>query len=114
MENIKVIMSIVATILGLVATILTSIIKLLKTKTEKEKINNLLIITKELQGFIIEAENVVGCGKEKLEYVIERADEFMALNNINISKKEVIDKIEELLELTNKVNVRKEDKNEEK
>lgn len=114
MEDIKIIMSIVATILGLLATILTSIIKLLKTNNEKERINNLLIITKEIQEFIIEAENVVSCGKEKLQYVIEKTNEFMAINNIDISEDEILDKIEELLELTNKVNVRKEDKNEEK
>ena len=71
---------------------------------KKKKINFCSFIN-ELEGWIIEAEeHKKYTGAEKLDYVLNKAFKFCTEHHISYNEEQITDKIEQLIELSKKVN----------
>ena len=108
MEKIEQIIIISANCLGLLATIIGFIIPLVKNIKAKNKLTALKNLTSTLQSLIIDAESFTNfTGAEKKEYVMTRANRYAIENKIPYNEKNVSDKVEELIAVSNKVNIGK-------
>ncbi|MCL2522933.1 MAG: phage holin, LLH family, partial [Erysipelotrichales bacterium] len=93
--------------LTLFITALTCFVKLLKVLKKKKKAENFIKIEEALLPFIEEAEKFTQfSGAEKKAYVLMRIAEVAAKQRIKLSSDEIGKKIDELVDLTRKVNVK--------
>ncbi len=107
MENIKEIITIASAALGLIATITGFLIPLVKNVKAKNKLTALNKLSATLQAFIVEAEAFTNfSGAEKKEYVMTKANRYALENKIAFDADAVSDKVEEIVELSKKVNKR--------
>lgn len=61
-----------------------------------------------IETWIEEAEEHTNyTGAEKMQYVLDKAFRYCTENHIKYSEKDIVDKIESLIELSKKVNIRK-------
>jgi hypothetical protein len=108
MENLELYLSLAATILGLIISTITFLTKFIKSKKGKKIAEELLKISLDLMPLIEEAEKFVNyTGAEKKAYVMTRATQFVINKGMNVTENNISNKIEELVNLTNEVNVRK-------
>ena len=106
-ENLEIILSIAGTALGLLITTVTFLSKFLKSAKAKKIAENVIKISEAMIPYIEQAETFVNySGAEKKEYVLTKANRFAIDNGIKFDAEAVSEKIEELVELTKKVNKR--------
>ena len=106
MENLEIILSAAGTALGLLVTTVTFLAKFIKNAKGKKVAENIVKIGNAMIPYIQEAETFLNySGEEKKQYVMTKANQFAIDNNIPFDAEAVSDKIEELIALTNQVNV---------
>ena len=99
--------TIIGTAVSLVASALLFIIRSVKTNKIKKEMITELNIEKMLLSLIEEAEEFINySGIEKKTYVITRVKEELLKSKIKFDTNKVSEKIEELINLSNKVNTR--------
>ena len=107
MENLEIILSAAGTALGLFVTTVTFLAKFIKNAKGKKVAENIVKIGNAMIPYIQEAETFLNySGEEKKQYVMTKANQFAIDNNIPFDAEAVSDKIEELIGLTNQVNVK--------
>ena len=111
MEEIKLIASIVVTILSLIISILFTFFKLCRAKSKYKALENdedlyslMLELMKIAEGFIDYN------GEEKKEYVLTKLNQFAIDNKLKFNKEELDKKLEDFISLSKNVN-NKESKN---
>lgn len=110
MENLQVILSLVATALGLLISTLTFLTKFLKNAKAKKLAENIIKIGNAVLPIIEKAETFLNyTGEEKKNYVMTEAAKYAISQGIRFDDELVSDKIEELVELTKAVNKRLKD-----
>jgi len=115
MEHIATIISLVGTALGLLTTAITFFVRFLRSARGRKVAENVLEINDVLLSFIKQAEMLVGqTGPDKKEFVMNKALQFAIERNITFNPSAVNEKIEELVQLTNEVNIRKQSETKEK
>ena len=108
MKNLELFFSLLATILGLLITLITFIKKYVSNLKAKKIIEQSLKICNILLPLIEKAEEFSSyTGQEKKEYVMTNANQFALDNGIKFNEEFISNKIEDLLSLTNQVNVNK-------
>ena len=108
MKNLELIFSLLATILGLLITLITFIKKYVSNLKAKKIIEQSLKICNILLPLIEKAEEFSSyTGQEKKEYVMTKANQYALDNGIKFNEEFISNKIEDLLSLTNQVNVNK-------
>ncbi|MEI3535578.1 MAG: phage holin, LLH family [Bacilli bacterium] len=108
MKNLELFFSLLATILGLLITLITFIKKYVSNLKAKKIIEQSLKICNILLPLIEKAEEFSSyTGQEKKEYVMTKANQFALDNGIKFNEEFISNKIEDLLSLTNQVNVNK-------
>jgi len=107
MENIEVFLSIAATALGLLITAITFISKFIKSAKGKHIADSAVKIGTAILPYIQHAETFAGyTGSEKKAYVLDRAFDYAAEKGLEFDFKAVSAKIDELITLTKKVNIK--------
>ena len=107
MENLEIILSVAGTALGLLVTTVTFLSKFIKSAKAKKIAENIIKIGNAMIPYIEQAENYVNfSGEEKKQYVMTQANQFAIENGIAFDAEAVGEKIEELVDLTKKVNKR--------
>ncbi|MDL2292474.1 hypothetical protein LJC17_02660 [Acholeplasma sp. OttesenSCG-928-E16] len=95
-------------------TAITFYLKVLINKMKEAKeLNNKELVIDELKVLIKEAETLFLNGKDKKKYCLSRMREFVKKQRIKISNKTIDEFLEELITLTNEVNINKEKTNNE-
>lgn len=108
MENIQIILSVGGTALGLLITTITFLTKFIKNLKVKKVMDSVIKIGNAVLPFIQKAEEFTAyTGEEKKEYVMTKANQFAIENGIKFDKELVSQKIEELVAMSNNVNVKK-------
>ena len=110
-ESFILALKIVPSIIAFCSTVLTicACIKTGKWKGLFKKIGAVNTHTQKLVEFIEEAEQHKNwTGSEKLAYVVTKYHQYCLDNRLDFQEEEAINEIEELVDLTNKVNIRKE------
>lgn len=103
--NLEVILSVAGTALGLLITTITFLSKFLESAKAKKVAENIVKIGEAMIPYIEQAEAFVHySGAEKKEYVLTKANRFAIENDIKFDAEAVSNKIEELVDLTKKVN----------
>ena len=105
MENLKLLVSLGAPLLGFIST---SII-LLKKNVKNNKLKKALEKSEEILNHLIpcvsEAEKFINySGEEKKEYVMTKLNQYAIDNKITFDKEIISNKIEELIEMSKNVN----------
>jgi|AGTN01.1.fsa_nt_gi hypothetical protein len=107
MENIALFLSLAGTIIGLIVSLATVIVKLVKNGKAKKAAEQIIAVGNAVVPYIEKAETFVNfSGAEKKEYVMTKANQFAIDNGIAFDAEGISNKIEELVELTKKVNKR--------
>lgn len=106
MEFTEIVLTIVVPIVSVVGGVLITLIKNAKVK---KYITNLMSITEKAKQYIIEAEKQINyTGSEKKNYVISRLLKVVVDNHIkNITVQDIDDIIENEINITNHVNIKK-------
>ncbi len=108
MEKFELILSMSATIIGLIITTITFLSKFVKSAKAKKVAENIVEIGNAILPYIEEAEKLIAfSGEEKKAYVMTKANQFAIENNIKFDANKTSEKIDELIALTNRVNIRK-------
>ena len=106
-ENIHFYLSVLAPILTLLCTTVVFLQKFVKNKKLKKVLEKTEEITKEMIPCIRQAEQFVHySGAEKKEYVMTKLKQFAIDHEIKFDEEETSKRIEELVTLTKKVNVK--------
>lgn len=107
MPELHVILSFSGTVLGLFITVVTLILKSLKQTKARKFCEQSIKVANAVLPFIQEAEKLVNyTGAEKKTYVMTKANQFAISNKIKFEEAQVSARVEELVELTKKVNER--------
>lgn len=107
MENIEEIATAVSTCIGILATISGLVIPLVKNVKAKNKLTALNKFASVLQNLISDAECFSNfTGEEKKEYVLTKANRYAIENKIDFDEEAISAKIEELIDLSKKVNAK--------
>lgn len=114
LEQIKEIVAIVATAIPFIIATATFIAKNSKSKKLAKLATNVNKITKEVQKYVVAAEQFLNyAGQDKKEWVKTKVNQFAIENKIEYDEKLVDNLIEEIVELTKRVNSRDKDQKEE-
>lgn len=110
-ENLKEIISLIVAIITLSSFLITFIAKNSKNIKVRRFAENLNVITKEVNKYVILAEDFINyTGKDKKEWVITKVNQFAIENGINFDVEVVGDLIEQAVALSKRVNQRDKDK----
>ena len=104
MENLQIILSIAATAVGLLITTVTFLLKFINNTKAKNAAEGVIKIGNALLPYIEQAEQLAASGAAKKDFVMSLAAQFAQSHGIVFDAVAVSDKIEELLQLTKKVN----------
>lgn len=111
LERLKDVLAILVTALPLVIATATFIAKNSKSKKLARLANDVNLVAKEAQKYVVAAEQFVNyAGKDKKEWVKTKVNQFAIENKIKYDEKLVDDLIEEIVAITKKVNAREKDK----
>ncbi len=104
-ENIHIYLSLLAPVLGLLCTTAVFLQKFVKNKKLKKILEKTEQITKEIIPCITEAERYSNyTGEEKKSYVMTKLNQLAIEQHLNFDYDKISNKIEDLIELTKKVN----------
>jgi hypothetical protein len=107
MEEIEIIISFAATILGLIVTAITFITKFVKNKKAKIVLENIIKTSEAILPFIEQAEAMKNISsEEKKLYVIDMLDQFAFENDIAFDEEKASIQIESLIDFSKKVNAK--------
>lgn len=107
MEHLEWILSIAGTVLSLVILCVSFLIKLLQSIRARKREQGQTTLLDAVAPIVEIAEAFEGySGEEKKEYVITKVNQFAIENGIEFNLEVVSKKIEELIELSKKVNKR--------
>lgn len=107
MDDIKEIATVVSTCIGIIATISGLVIPLVKNVKAKHKLTALNKFASVLQNLISDAECFTNfTGAEKKEYVLTKANRYAIENKMDFDEEAISAKIEELVDLSKKVNAK--------
>lgn len=105
MENLELILSLAGTALSLFIACVLFIVKLISGYMTKKKLKNSYVLLDAVAPLMEIAETFTSySGEEKKEYVLTKVNQFAIENGINFDLQAVTKKIEELIELSKKVN----------
>lgn len=109
--DLEFVLSMIGTILGMVITILTFIIKLSKSKKVRKTAEEMLVVSNKLCEYVEIAEGFKNyTGEEKKNFVLTKMNQYSIDNNIKFDSNYIIEKLESLIEITKKVNVKSDNK----
>lgn len=109
-ENLEAILSLAGTVLGLTATAITFLIKFIKNAKAKKIAEQTIKISEAIIPYIEQAEQFINyTGQEKKEFVMTKANQFAIAQGIDFDAIAVSEKIEELVDLSSRVNKRQKD-----
>lgn len=107
MENLEIILSVAGAALGLLVTTVTFLTKFITNAKAKKAAENIIAIGNAMIPYIEQAETFVNfSGEEKKEYVLTKANRYSLEHGIAFDENAVSEKIEELIDLTKRVNMR--------
>lgn len=110
MENLELFISLATACIGLVVAIAAVIAKYARSAKARKAAEQTIEICNALLPYIEKAESFVNySGEEKKEYVMTKAGRYAIENGIPFDEAEVSERVEELIALTNNVNVAKGD-----
>ena len=110
LENIQLFLQILYVALGITITAITFVIPWIKNRKAKKILQTTVDIASQLRPFIIEAEKFTNyTGEEKLNYVMTRANQYAIANSLKFDAEATKKEIEDLIELSKKVNKRDKD-----
>lgn len=113
LENIKDIIGIIATAIPLIIAVATFVAKNSKNKKLAKLAENINLITREVQKYVIAAEQFINySGADKKEWVKTKVNQFAIAHKINYDEELVSNLIEEIVGLTKRVNSREKDQKE--
>ena len=105
MQNMELILSMVATIMGFIMSTVTFLVKYLKTHSAKQAAEDLIAIKEVIFGFIEEAEQFLdSSGEQKKAYVMEKIREYACKKNISYDESAIGNQIDAILAFTKSVN----------
>ena len=108
MKELEIFISLLGTVFTLLITTLTFIFKYSKSAKAKNILLSLNQVAGEVIPMIKEAEKLTNyTGEEKKAYVMTKLERFVINNNLKITKEDISNVIEELICLTNVVNIKK-------
>lgn len=98
-------LSFIGTSIGFLISLLTLIFKLSKNKKVRKTAEQMLLLTEELNHYILKAEEFSHySGEEKKNYVLTKLNQFSMEKNIHFDEEVMAQKIDELVNLTKHVN----------
>lgn len=107
MENMELILSLAGTSLSLLAACVTFLVKLIRSVKARVKEKGMTALLEAVAPLVEIAETLVNySGAEKKAYVLTKVKEYSGENKIEFNIEKVSDKIEQLVELSKKVNKR--------
>ena len=110
MENLLTFLPIASAALGLLVTTITFLAKFFKSEKAKRVAENINKVGNAVLPFIEQAETFLNySGAEKKQFVLTQANQFALDNKLKFDPELISTKIEELVELTKKVNKRTKD-----
>lgn len=108
LDKVELFLSFLVTVFGLLISTFTFLLKSVKNGKAKQIAQQILNVTEAMIPYIEQAEKFLNySGEEKKAYVITRIKEYAIENKIKIDNDFIDKKIEEFVELTNKVNALK-------
>ena len=111
MKELEIFISLTGTCLGLLVTAATFLVKFLRNAKAKRIAEQTIKIGNAVMPYIKQAEGFANySGAEKKEYVMTKANQFALEQGFPFNTALVGEKVEELVQLTKKVNVRDKDK----
>lgn len=113
MEEIKMYVSYITPILTIICSFLIFIKNKIKKKQVRKVIENKEELMKKIIPYIEEAEKFINfSGEEKKEYVMTKLKGYAIDCGIDFDENGISDKVEELIELSKKVNILKDENKE--
>lgn len=110
LENIQLFLQILYVALGITITAITFVIPWIRNRKAKKILQTTVDIASQLRPYIIEAEKFTNyTGDEKLNYVMTRANQYAIVNGLKFDAEATKKEIEDLIELSKKVNKRDKD-----
>ena len=108
MENAELVLSFIGTALSLAAMCALFIIKLIRAAMAKKRTQEGAMLLDAVVPLMEIAEKFVNfSGEEKREFVLTKLNQFALENGLNFNAETISTKIEELIELTKRVNTKK-------
>lgn len=107
MENFELIISLIGTLASLVVASVVFIVRIIQLIKTRNGLAGGELLLDALTSFMKSAEDLSDLsGAQKKEYVLVKLGEFAAENGIPFSEKDISDKIEQLIELSKRVNAK--------
>ncbi len=108
-NHLDYLLSLASVFICFILSLIINIKKIKSLKSKNKDISNNEVINNLLLEFIEDAESFKNySGVEKKEYVLTKINRYLLDNNINFDVNKISEKIEELIKLTNNVNIKKE------
>lgn len=106
LEKVKLIISLVVSCFSLLLTLIITLKKIVNNKKILDVLDRIEDVTEEIIPLIIEAETFVNyTGEEKKQYVMTKLNQLAIDNGVDFDSNRFSNQIEELIELSNEVNV---------
>ena len=103
-ESVKIVISILSTLLPLISTILVIVMKYIKSEKGKKIAETINYYVSELNKYVKEAEKMLDDGKAKKEFVMNKIEKDCEESGKDFNKQEVSLLLEKLISVTKEVN----------
>lgn len=103
-ESVKIVISILSTLLPLISTILVIVMKYVKSEKGKKIAETINYYVSELNKYVKEAEKMLDDGKAKKEFVMNKIEKDCEESGKDFNKQEVSLLLEKLISVTKEVN----------
>lgn len=103
-ESVKIVISILSTLLPLISTILVIVMKYVKSEKGKKIAETINYYVSELNKYVKEAEKMLDNGKAKKEFVMNKIEKDCEESGKDFNKQEVSSLLEKLISVTKEVN----------
>lgn len=108
MENVEVVLSLAGTAFSLLITCLIFVVKLVKTVKDKKRMQNCNYLDEAVAPLMEIAESFSNySGEEKKQFVLTKVNQFAIENGLSFDVKATAEKVEKLIDLSKKINVKK-------
>lgn len=103
-ESVKIVISILSTLLPLISAILVIVMKYVKSEKGKKIAETINYYVSELNKYVKEAEKMLDDGKAKKEFVMNKIEKDCEESGKDFNKQEVSLLLEKLISVTKEVN----------
>lgn len=103
-ESVKIVISILSTLLPLISAILVIVMKYVKSEKGKKIAETINYYVSELNKYVKEAEKIIDGGKAKKEFVMNKIEKDCKESGKDFNKQEVSLLLEKLISTTKEVN----------